>query len=573
MILVETFLLGTQQIRAMKDTNEYHLIIGSKALPQESVTEKLRREADLLGGGLLDGLKSSCNDALANPLETVEKVGASAALGYGLTALQGRAGMVRLAAEVGGLALGYAFVKDVASRVSVTSEAFIDTWHSGENQDRNRQIVAGTFGSFAVDFALTSAGGMAGVGIAKNTSWLGRSEGLRQTAQQVIGAQKLELVPRYKAVQVEAGAQRVELPVLMPDHTLTKVRSIDLPVDSPIANAYSKVVSGIGRVEVLVPNGEGGIGGNFGTSFSLTKDGKMATAAHVVDKAVDITIFDSRNNAHSATVTGIDRDLDLAILDVNGAKFKPLIVQESMTAVGDQAFAMGFPNGWNQLYASPGQIEAVNATHLNRRMLFGMVSEEGNSGGPIVNQAGEVIAVLTSGARNSTRQTYATSINFLKPLLDKSSNGFTSTDAFVDRPFATTTIPVSNKFEGAKNLESMFGQALYGEMPLDLFHSRVKRVHLPGSKGSELALAAQFRPAENAIIVKPVAIDGLPIAQTAKWYLTGLPIKGSSLKVTLDHNNMPVLMELTNDPHTILQQAFLYRDSNGYLAGLVPVKH
>lgn len=551
-----------------------NLIDRSSALSQEPIAEKLRREADLVFGGLGDGLKSSAQAALEAPFETAGKVGISAAVGYGLTAMQGRAGMLRLAAEVGGLALGYAFVKDVASRASVTSEAFVDTWHSGQNQARNREIVASTLGPFAFDFAITSAGGLAGIGLAKNSSWLAKgseTETRQGAAQLILGSQKPELVPRYKAVHVE-GTGNVELPVLTPDYTLTNVRAIDLPVQSPIAKAYAKTAPGVGRVEVLAHNGEGGVGGNFGTSFALGEN-KMATAAHVVDGAVDITVFDALNNAHAATVTGIDRNLDVAILSLTDATvFKPLKLAESATAVDEQAFAMGFPNGWNQLYASPGIVESLAVRHMiENRMLFKMVSEAGNSGGPIVNEAGEVIAVLTSGARNSQSQTFGTSTAFLKPLLEKSP--ITSTDSFVDKPFSISSIAVPNKVEGAKNLEALFGRAMYGEMPLDFFHSRVKRVPLPGSKDSELAIAAQFRPAENAVVVKPIAIDGLPISPTAQWHLTGLPIRGSSLRVTLDNNNLPVLMELINDPHTILQQVFMYRNSNGYLAGLHSAKH
>lgn len=549
-----------------------HLIDRSRTLSQEPVTEKLHREAELLFGGLGDGLKSSAQAALEAPLETAGKVGISAAVGYGLTAMQGRAGMVRLAAEVGGLALGYAFVKDVASRASITSEAFVDTWHSGQNQARNREIVASTLGPFVFDFAITSAGGLAGIGMAKKSSWLTRgTEAGPSAAQLSLDSRKPQLVPRYKAVQVEAGAANVELPVLMPDYALTKVKTLDLPIQSPIAKAYAETAPGIGRVEVLASNGEGGMGGNFGTAFAVA-DGKMATAAHVVERATNITLFDSHNNAHSAVVTGIDRNLDIAILSlIDGTVFKPLKMSQSPTTVNEQAFGMGFPNGWNQLYASPGIVETVNMPHVDRRMLFRMVSEQGNSGGPIVNEAGEVLAVLTAGARNSSSQTIGTSTEFLKPLVDKSP--FASTDSFVNKPFSTNSIPVPNRVEGAKNLEALFGRAMYGDMPLDFFHSRVKRVPLPGSNNSELAIAAQFRPAENAVVVTPVALNGLPIPNTAQWHLTGLPIKGSSLRVTLDNNNLPVLMELVNDPHTILQQVFLYRNSNGYLAGLHPAKH
>jgi HD-GYP domain-containing protein (c-di-GMP phosphodiesterase class II) len=133
----------------------------------ESVATKLYREAELLLVGTGRGIKASAIEAWNHPLDSGLKIGVSAVIGGGLALLQGRAGLLRLGAQVTGLAFGYNFYKDVYRRGSVTTDAMVDAWHSGKNLERDKQVIAKTVGPFVVDSALMTAGGMAGVGIAR----------------------------------------------------------------------------------------------------------------------------------------------------------------------------------------------------------------------------------------------------------------------------------------------------------------------------------------------------------------------------------------------------------------------
>jgi HD-GYP domain-containing protein (c-di-GMP phosphodiesterase class II) len=119
----------------------------------------------LVGAG--KGIKASAIEAWHHPLDSGLKIGVSAVIGGGLALLQGRAGLLRLGAQVTGLAFGYNFYKDVYRRGSVTTDAMVDAWHSGKNLERDKQVIAQTVGPFVVDSALMTAGGMAGVKIAR----------------------------------------------------------------------------------------------------------------------------------------------------------------------------------------------------------------------------------------------------------------------------------------------------------------------------------------------------------------------------------------------------------------------
>lgn len=133
----------------------------------ESVGTKLYREAEVLLGGAARGIKNSAIEAWHHPLDSGLKIGVSAIIGGGLALIQGRAGMLRLGAEVAGLAFGYNFAKDVYGRGSITYNAMVDAWHSGKNIEQDKQIIAKTVGPFVVDTALMTGGGLAGAKIAR----------------------------------------------------------------------------------------------------------------------------------------------------------------------------------------------------------------------------------------------------------------------------------------------------------------------------------------------------------------------------------------------------------------------
>lgn len=135
--------------------------------PEDSISDKLHREVEVLLGGTKDGIAQSLKDAYNHPGSTLAKLGGSAAVGAGLVLLQGRSGMLKIGAEVAGAALGYSFLTDVTGRAGLTAGAISDTWRSAERLERNKQIVAKTAGPFLVDTALMGAGGLAGARVSK----------------------------------------------------------------------------------------------------------------------------------------------------------------------------------------------------------------------------------------------------------------------------------------------------------------------------------------------------------------------------------------------------------------------
>jgi S1-C subfamily serine protease len=144
-----------------------------------------------------------------------------------------------------------------------------------------------------------------------------------------------------------------------------------------------------------------------GSGVILDRNGTVVTNAHVVADANRLTAITSDSVEHPLTLIGIDRDFDIAILqlepterdqlqptDIDWGSSADLMIGETAVVIGS---ALSFQNS-----VTVGVISAVERTIQvpDREPYFGMIQTDaainrGNSGGPLVNIRGELIGVTT----------------------------------------------------------------------------------------------------------------------------------------------------------------------------------
>jgi putative serine protease PepD len=141
-----------------------------------------------------------------------------------------------------------------------------------------------------------------------------------------------------------------------------------------------------------------------GSGIIVSAKGLILTNDHVVDGANRITVqFGGSGGAtRPASVVGVDASNDLALLSVKsaGLRLAPLRFADSASLhVGDQAFAIGNPFLYDQTL-TVGVISALDRaiTSPNGATITGVIQTDaalnpGNSGGPLLNTAGEVIGI------------------------------------------------------------------------------------------------------------------------------------------------------------------------------------
>ncbi|MDG3009398.1 PDZ domain-containing protein [Rhodococcus sp. D2-41] len=235
-------------------------------------------------------------------------------------------------------------------------------------------------------------------------------------------------------------------------------------------------------VEIVSTMGDSGMMG-AGTGMVLTADGNVLTNNHVISGSTSLTVTSlATGRSYQGVVVGYDRNHDVAVVHMQGAAgLAPANLGDSGTvAVGDPVVALGNAGGQGRLISAPGQVTALDQTITasseadgTSETLTGMIEinadvQPGDSGGPLIDNAGRVVGMNTAAAE-----------------------GF-SIIATGNRAYA---IPINNAVATARNIEAGLGSAdvHIGETAaLGVLVSRTGRpslgpLQLPGPVGPQIS--------------------------------------------------------------------------------------
>jgi|LauGreDrversion4_2_1035121.scaffolds.fasta_scaffold50911_3 S1-C subfamily serine protease len=178
-----------------------------------------------------------------------------------------------------------------------------------------------------------------------------------------------------------------------------------------------------------------------GTGFVWDKKGHIVTNFHVINKVDNaiITITDKNNvkKNYKAKLTGIDPDLDIAVLKIDIDKSDDLQVitynKDIKPIIGEYAYAIGNPFGQDHSFTS-GIISANNReiTAPTGRKIYNVIQTDaainpGNSGGPLLNSKGELIGINTASLGNGVSSGIGFTIpitNAVKSITDIIDTGY-----------------------------------------------------------------------------------------------------------------------------------------------------
>jgi putative serine protease PepD len=161
-------------------------------------------------------------------------------------------------------------------------------------------------------------------------------------------------------------------------------------------------------------------GADSGTGIVLNDKGLILTNDHVVSGASSLTVAakGSSSLTRPATLVGEEANKDLALIkvDPSGLGLEPLTLTSSKTAqVGDSVYAIGNPYGLDEtltrgiVSALGRSISAPNGANITGAIQTDAALNPGNSGGPLLNDEGQVIGV------NSQIASQAASVNGSQP--------------------------------------------------------------------------------------------------------------------------------------------------------------
>lgn len=172
--------------------------------------------------------------------------------------------------------------------------------------------------------------------------------------------------------------------------------------DASTATAVaSKCLSSVVSITVETSDGEA-----LGSGVIYDTDGDIITNYHVIDGATSITV-DINGTTYDASVVGSDSSSDIAVVkaELNGASVTPIEVGDSDDlVVGDWVMTIGSPFGLDQsvstgivsaLYRSTVLSSSSGNTVYSNLIQIDAAINQGNSGGALVNNKGQLVGINT----------------------------------------------------------------------------------------------------------------------------------------------------------------------------------
>ena len=133
----------------------------------------------------------------------------------------------------------------------------------------------------------------------------------------------------------------------------------------------------------------------IGSGFVISSDGYVLTNDHVVKGANGVYVTFNNGKEYKAKVVGTDAPTDIALLKIDATGLKPLEIGDSdKLKKGQWVLAIGSPFGLNSTVTA-GIVSAINRNTGDYLPFIqtDVAVNPGNSGGPLLNLAGQVVGI------------------------------------------------------------------------------------------------------------------------------------------------------------------------------------
>jgi S1-C subfamily serine protease len=280
-----------------------------------------------------------------------------------------------------------------------------------------------------------------------------------------------------------------------------------------------------------------GTGQAAGTGMIITSDGEVLTNHHVVYGSITIHVtIEGRSGNFTAHVVGVAPAADVALIQIDGVSGLPTVTFASSSSVnlGDSVVAMGNALGLGGAPSvTSGTVTGLNQTITasegdgQSEQLTGMLESNapispGDSGGAVVNTAGQVVGMITAGDVQGFRSQTST-VNYAVP--------------------SDTALSFVNRIRaGEASSELIYGQVGFmGVAVRDLTADVAARIGLDVSSGALVVTVQSGSPAESAGITPNSAITKVGSSKITNSDTLGTAIRshkpGEQVSVTwVDQN-------------------------------------
>jgi serine protease Do len=163
-----------------------------------------------------------------------------------------------------------------------------------------------------------------------------------------------------------------------------------------------------------------------GTGFALTSNGYVVTSYHVIKDAQNIVIENNKGARFTVKEVYKDLDVDLAILKVEDPVFTsfgrlPYGFKKNESDLGEKVFTLGYPRedivfGEGSISSRSGFLGDTTAYQVSIPL------NPGNSGGPLLDDKGNLIGIISGKQMESDGAAFAVKSNYLLQLASQIEN-------------------------------------------------------------------------------------------------------------------------------------------------------
>ena len=220
-----------------------------------------------------------------------------------------------------------------------------------------------------------------------------------------------------------SGAEKTTIPRIQGEAGVSLVCTAPAGEKLSIQDMYEKVNPS--TVLVVADKGEQA---SIGTGVIMTEDGYIITNAHVISGGKDCWIALDTGYTYDAKLVGYSKERDLAVLKAVDAADLPAASfgDSDLCRVGDTVYAIGNPLGVElRGTLTDGIISAINRdVQVDGRVMTLLQTtaalNNGNSGGPLINEYGQVVGIntLKMSGNGSEMEATVEGLGFAVPISD-----------------------------------------------------------------------------------------------------------------------------------------------------------
>ncbi len=220
-----------------------------------------------------------------------------------------------------------------------------------------------------------------------------------------------------------SGAEKTTIPRIQGEAGVSLVCTAPAGEKLSIQDMYEKVNPS--TVLVVADKGEQA---SIGTGVIMTEDGYIITNAHVISGGKDCWIALDTGYTYDAKLVGYSKERELAVLKAVDAADLPAASfgDSDLCRVGDTVYAIGNPLGVElRGTLTDGIISAINRdVQVDGRVMTLLQTtaalNNGNSGGPLINEYGQVVGIntLKMSGNGSEMEATVEGLGFAVPISD-----------------------------------------------------------------------------------------------------------------------------------------------------------